>query len=68
MNVTIQILDAGLETLETRNSRCQDFGYQMSDYVEYIYSDNNENVLYTANSISKTTMTFHFCITKGTYF
>ena len=64
MRVNIQVLDETLETLESSNSRCHILGYQSAGCVENVNSAHNSNVMYSANSMFKFTMIFHFCHTK----
>ena len=64
MRVTIQILDAALETLETRNIRCHILGSQAAGCVENVNSYYNRNVLYTSKIVSKFTMIFRLFLTK----
>ena len=59
MRVNDQILDAGLETLETSNSRCHILGYQEEGCVENFNYYHYSNVLYLAISMSKFTIIFH---------
>ena len=63
MRVNIQILNANIETLETRNSRCHSLGYQVVVCVTNINSDHNRNLMYPSKSMAKFTMIFHLFLT-----
>ena len=67
MRVTSKILNAKLETFETRKSRFHILGSQAEGYVENVNSAYNRNVLYLAKIMSKFTMIFNFCLTKEIY-
>ena len=67
MRVTIQILDAALETLETRNSRSHSLGSHAEGCVANLNYAHNSNVLYPSKIMSKFTMIFHFCLPKAIY-
>ena len=51
MRVTIHILDAALEILETKKSRCHSLVSQAEGCVANVNSDHNRNVLYLAKSM-----------------
>ena len=60
MRVTIEILDAELEILETSKSRCHSLGSLAEVYLANVNYTHNRNVLYLTNSMSKFTIIFHF--------
>ena len=60
MRVTIHVLDAALETLETRKSRCHSLVSQVAGCVKNVNYDHNSNVLYKSKIMPKFTMIFHF--------
>ena len=65
MSVTSHVLDAPLETLETRNSSCNSLFSQAEGSVVNFSSSHNINVLYLANIMSKFTIIFNFYLKKG---
>ena len=67
MRATIQILDAALDKLETRKSRYHSLGSYVVCCVANSNVAHNINMLYPAKSISKFTMIFYLCLTKGIY-
>ena len=67
MRVTIQILNTALNTLETRNIMCHSLGFHMVGCVTNFCSNHKSNVLYPANSMSKHSMLFHFCLIMGIF-
>ena len=67
MRVTSQILNAALDTLETRTSRCHSLGYQMSGCVTNVKYTHKNNALYLANIMSNFFMISHFCFTEVIY-
>ena len=60
MWATIQILDAALETLQTRKSKCHILVSYEAGFVANSNSVQNSNVLYPDKIMSKFTMIFHF--------
>ena len=66
MEVTIQILDADLDTFETSNSRCQGLVPQALGCVENLNSARDSNVMHPTKSMSKFTIMFHFVLTDDT--
>ena len=70
MRVTSNILNAAIETLETRKSRWHSLGSQVEVCVENVNYTHNSNVLYPcfynlAKSMYKFTMILDLLILKG---
>ena len=67
MRVTIQILYALLETLETSKSRFHSPVYHTKICVANVNSDHNINVMYMDKSMSKFITIIYLCLTKGIF-
>ena len=65
MRVNSQIFNADIETLWTSKSRGRSLVFQMGGCVTNANSNYKRNVMYQANSMSKCSMIFHLCLTKG---